>query len=206
MEISEIKQHLSIIKVLDHYGLKPDKHNMLCCPFHQDKTPSFVIYPKTNTFHCFGCGVNGDVIEFIQLKENMGKHEAIMKAESFINPPDKTKPNNKPKPAEPESPEEPKEKNLTELFEEFKQSLTSNRKAQEYLKSRNLNAVSLEIGYNPGKNYDKLKHCIVFPLKDKQDRIVSLYGRSIINNDESKHFYTKDRQGLYPGYPRTGWV
>ncbi|MEM7109702.1 MAG: CHC2 zinc finger domain-containing protein [Bacteroidota bacterium] len=55
MEISKIKQQLTIGQVLDHYGLKPDSRNksgtgstyMLHCPFHDDKTPSLQIYPKT---------------------------------------------------------------------------------------------------------------------------------------------------------------
>ncbi|NLV39406.1 MAG: toprim domain-containing protein [Bacteroidales bacterium] len=46
------------------------------------------------------------------------------------------------------------------------------------------------------------KDCIIFPIKDKAGNIVSLYGRSITNNDKSKHYYLKDRQGLYPGYPK----
>jgi len=46
------------------------------------------------------------------------------------------------------------------------------------------------------------KDCIIFPLKNQQNQIVGLYGRSITNNDKSKHYYLKDRQGLYPGYPK----
>jgi DNA primase len=65
MEIPDIKAKLSISTILNHYNLTPGKHNKLCCPFHEEKTPSFTIYPKTNTFHCFGCGKNGDTIEFI---------------------------------------------------------------------------------------------------------------------------------------------
>ena len=42
---------------------------------------------------------------------------------------------------------------------------------------------------------------LVFPLKDKQNRTVSFYFRSIVNNDNQKHYYLKNRQGLYPGYP-----
>jgi DNA primase len=34
------------------------------CPFHQEDTPSFAIYPETNTWHCFGCGSSGDSVEF----------------------------------------------------------------------------------------------------------------------------------------------
>jgi len=45
------------------------------------------------------------------------------------------------------------------------------------------------------------KGCIVFPLKDKEDHIVSLYFRSILDTKDGRHFYLKDRQGLYPSYP-----
>ncbi|MFH1326470.1 MAG: CHC2 zinc finger domain-containing protein, partial [Candidatus Falkowbacteria bacterium] len=69
MEIPEIKQRLSINQVLNHYKLTPNKNNLLHCPFHEDKTPSLQIYPKTNSFHCFGCGAAGDQIKFIELKE-----------------------------------------------------------------------------------------------------------------------------------------
>ena len=79
MELKEIKAQLTITQVLEHYGLKPDKHHRLCCPFHPDKTPSLQIYPATNTYCCFSSNCNaktGDAIEFIRLKENCTKHEA----------------------------------------------------------------------------------------------------------------------------------
>lgn len=80
MEIQDIKQRLSIQAVLQYYQLHPDKNNMLKCPFNADDKPSMKIYSNTNTFNCFGCGKNGDVIEFIQLKENCNKHNALVKA------------------------------------------------------------------------------------------------------------------------------
>jgi DNA primase len=46
------------------------------------------------------------------------------------------------------------------------------------------------------------KDCIIFPIKDKAGNIVSLYGRSIIDNNNSKHYYLKNRTGLYPCYPK----
>ena len=74
MEIKEIKQRLTIATVLNHYNHKPDRNNMLKCPFHNEDTASMRIYPDTNTFHCFGCGKNGDTIEFCTLKES-DKHK-----------------------------------------------------------------------------------------------------------------------------------
>lgn len=43
--------------------------------------------------------------------------------------------------------------------------------------------------------------CLIFPLRNKQNEIVSIYGRSILDKGTSKHFYLKNRQGIYPGYP-----
>jgi DNA primase len=100
MEISDIKKLLSIETLLDRYNIQLDKHHQTFCPFHEEKTPSFTVYPKTNTFHCFGCGKTGDAIEFIQLMEKCTKHEAILKAQSFIiDLPTESKP--RPEPGKP---------------------------------------------------------------------------------------------------------
>jgi DNA primase len=84
MKISEIKQKLSILSVLSHYGLEPNSQNHIKCPFHKDDKPSMRIYPETNTYHCFGCGKTGDVIQFIQDKEEITKHRAITKAKELL--------------------------------------------------------------------------------------------------------------------------
>jgi DNA primase len=70
MEIQEIKSKLTLAQVLQHYGLKPDKNLRLCCPFHEDKTPSLQVYYKTHTAYCFSsnCKTHGkslDAIDFV---------------------------------------------------------------------------------------------------------------------------------------------
>ncbi len=60
-----------------------------------------------------------------------------------------------------------------------------------------------DIGYNSGNSYEKLKNCIVFALRNKTGQVISLYGRSILNDENARHFYTAGRQGLYPCYPKT---
>ena len=81
MTIPEIKTQLSIATVLAHYGLRADSNNKLCCPFHADDTPSLQVYPKTNTWHCFGCGKGTDGIGF---KELCTTHEALVKATELV--------------------------------------------------------------------------------------------------------------------------
>jgi DNA primase len=197
MEIKEIKEQLSILTVLQHYGLQPNRNKMVCCPFHDDKHPSMQVYPDTNTVFCFSgnCSKNGkamDTIQFIQDKENVSKHEAIKKAESLIS--NGTQPVIKKPIIQAE--------NLTEIFSKLKPILYSSSKARAYAESRNIYNAKLEAGYNNGTHYSKLKNCIVFPLKDKQNNIVSFYGRNIESKGkDDRHFYTANRKGLYPNYP-----
>ncbi|MBR3438595.1 MAG: DNA primase, partial [Clostridia bacterium] len=47
------------------------------CPFHNEKTPSFTVYPDSNSFYCFGCGAGGDAITFIRRIENLDYVEAV---------------------------------------------------------------------------------------------------------------------------------
>ncbi len=77
MEIKELKQRLRLAEVISHYGLRPDKHGRLLCPFHADKTPSLQLYPKTDTYCCFSTNCNagtGDVIRFIELMDKCSTH------------------------------------------------------------------------------------------------------------------------------------
>jgi len=50
-----------------------------CCPLHEEKTPSFVIYEEKNTYYCFGCQAHGDSIEFVMKTENLNFIEAVKK-------------------------------------------------------------------------------------------------------------------------------
>ncbi len=46
-----------------------------------------------------------------------------------------------------------------------------------------------------------MKHCVIFPLRDKEDKVVSFCGRSIYNNTDQRHYYTSERKGLFPRWP-----
>ncbi len=185
MEIPDIKAQLTILQLLDHYGLKPNPSKMLCCPFHNDKTPSMQVYTETNTVHCFSsrcklCGRAIDVIDFIMHHEGITKHEAIMKAKELIGYSETSQP-------------------FEKLFKVFQSILKKSGEAQTYLKGRSIEKA--EAGFNDS-TWENLKQCVIFPLRDKKNKIVSLYGRSIYNNEEAKHFYTRNRKGLYPNYPK----
>jgi hypothetical protein len=71
-----IKETLNITEVVANYGIKVKRSNQALCPFHNERTPSFTIYPKTNSFKCFGCGVGGSVIDFAMLMHGTDALEA----------------------------------------------------------------------------------------------------------------------------------
>lgn len=70
-----IKEKVSIIDILSKYSIKV-VNGFICCPIHNEETPSCKIYEKTNTFHCFGCGASGDVVNFVALVEKTDNNTA----------------------------------------------------------------------------------------------------------------------------------
>jgi DNA primase len=229
MDIKDIKQQLTINQVLSYYSLKPDKSNRLHCPFHPDKTPSLQIYPATNTYCCFSSNCQagtGDAIQFIQLKENCSKHEALVRATTMLENPTTTLSAK----LVIDAAILPTQAVLTKVFSYYKRGLPMTKKAVAYLESRSLDYNKLDIAYNSGGLHVESKHhhlvecmvkagllkprpaggytvwakdCILFPLKNAENKIISLYGRSITNDTDSRHFYLPNRTGLYPGYPRS---
>lgn len=252
MEITEIKSQLSIAKVLQHYDLKPDKNTKMCCPFHEDKTPSMQIYYNTQTAYCFSsnCKTHGksiDVIDFIMHKENCTKQEAIKKAQDLAG--SKALKTNH---------EKTIIKNpvggtgewqtdfLGMMLAYFKNALHGSKPARDYLEKRGLKSGMIEVGYNSGQFHhgerktqellqkalevgllqDKgfintraasrekayspfAKWSICFALRNRENKVTGFYFRSILEikneefktKNEAKHFYLKNRSGLYPGYP-----
>jgi DNA primase catalytic core len=244
MEIQEIKSKLTLSQILQHYGLKPDKNLRLNCPFHEDKTPSLQVYYKTHTAYCFSsnCKTHGksmDIIDFVMHKENTDKHNALLKCTEIINYYEgKTSHQQKPIIAnEAAQLSMNKEQFLQNMFTYFRNAVHNSKPAQEYIKSRNLDPIKLEIGYNTaqfhhGQRRDEAlinnciavgllapwgvnnrkpdeqaykafgKECIVFALRNPSNQVTGLYFRSTTNNTDQRHFYLKERSGLYPGYPK----
>lgn len=77
--INEIKYRNDIESVMAPYiDLKRRGKNLVgLCPFHNEKTPSFTVYPENGSFYCFGCGVGGDVFSFVRQIENLDYIDAV---------------------------------------------------------------------------------------------------------------------------------
>jgi len=80
--ISDIKENISIVDIFNQFfpnvELRKSSNKFYClCPFHQETSPSFYLYPETNSFYCFGCQVGGDVIELIKKVKNWSYKQVI---------------------------------------------------------------------------------------------------------------------------------
>lgn len=76
----EVKQRVDIVELISRYTPLKRAGSVYkgLCPFHSERTPSFVVFPHTGTWHCFGaCGTGGDVFGFVMQKENLTFREAL---------------------------------------------------------------------------------------------------------------------------------
>src|SRR5947209_20497681 len=85
-----LKEQADIVRVIGDYVKlkKAGAQNFSgLCPFHQEKTPSFSVHATRQFFHCFGCGVSGDVFSFVQKIENITFPESVRLDEQNLNIP-----------------------------------------------------------------------------------------------------------------------
>ncbi|MBQ9914495.1 MAG: DNA primase [Clostridia bacterium] len=77
--LAELRMRCDIEQIISSYTpLKRRGKNLVgLCPFHNEKTPSFTVYPESQSFFCFGCGAGGEVISFIRRAENLDYTEAV---------------------------------------------------------------------------------------------------------------------------------
>ncbi|MBO9154074.1 CHC2 zinc finger domain-containing protein [Chitinophaga sp. GCM10012297] len=230
MEISEIKQRLGLSQVLQHYGLKPDKSHRLHCPFHDDTTPSLQVYYKTQTCYCFSsnCRTHGkalDVIDFVMYKEGFSKGEAIRRCQELAGGvpaavPLSAQPRtailgrmftyfknavHNSKPAQDYIQSRGLDATQLEIGYNSGQFHHGQRKDAALITACEQAGLLAAWGTNTregGQAYKAFgRNCIVFALRNAQHQVSGLYFRSIINDSDQRHFYLKDRSGLYPCYP-----
>jgi len=145
--IEQLKSVVDIVDVVGNYIelKKAGSTYKALCPFHDEKTPSFVVSPQRQMFHCFGCGVGGDAIRFVMEYEKLTFSEAVEKLASMYNFTLRyTK-------------SEQKGANLFKALETanqlYKQRLPHKKEASDYLAGRGVSAASIEkfeLGYAPG--------------------------------------------------------
>jgi len=85
--VEKLRSQSDIVSIISEYvPLKKKGRNYWgCCPFHQEKTPSFSVAPEKNFFYCYGCQAGGDIFRFLMRMENLGFVEAVKLLAQKIN-------------------------------------------------------------------------------------------------------------------------
>lgn len=146
-QIEEIKNKIDIVSIVGKYVKlrQAGKNYSGLCPFHNEKTPSFIVSPDLQRYKCFGCGETGDIYNFIQKVENIDFPETLerLAKEAGVEI-KKTETNYKYKTLE--------EINYNATKYYYKE-LKNNKAAQKYLTERGFSKESIKtfgIGYSPG--------------------------------------------------------
>jgi DNA primase len=193
-----VKQQADIVRVIGEYvRLKKSGQNFTgLCPFHQEKSPSFAVHPVKQIYHCFGCGVGGDVFKFVMEMEKSTFPEAIRtvaeKCGIAI-----------PSPRE-RSPEERQENQLRSglvemhreaavFFARLLQESPEGKVAFAYLEDRGLDRETMKrfgLGYAPSSGDALLRH-----LKAKfPEKLLEASG--LVSRDPGGRFYDRFRRRI----------
>jgi len=146
--IEALKARLDIVDVVGSYlELKKAGGNFKApCPFHDEKSPSFVVSPQKQIYHCFGCGAGGDSVKFVMEYEKLNYPEALEKLADNFNFTLSYTDNKQNK---------PRSQVMDRLNEWYQTLLTHNATALSYIKERGIYESSIEkfgIGYAPDSN------------------------------------------------------
>ncbi len=198
-----------------------------CCPFHDEKTPSFTVSPNKGFYHCFGCGVHGTAIGFLMDFDHMTFVEAIESLASSMGV--EVPRNESDKPA----------RRYDELFslmtqveKRWQESLRESQTAVDYLKHRSIDGATAQrygIGFAPdgwsalldkfgtsdeaierllatgliirkdnGRHYDRFRDRVMFPIRDSRGRCIGFGGR-IMGDGEPKYLNSPETVLFHKG-------
>jgi DNA primase len=196
-----------------------------CCPFHDEKTPSFTVSPQKQFYHCFGCGAHGSAIGFLMNFEGLEFVDAV---EDLAHHAGLEVPREATRKARPSA-------GLYEMLESvsvyYQEQLKDSSEAIAYLKKRGLSgevAKTFGIGFAPsgwdglisrfgtdekrlgrlrrtgmlsqGKSgeYDKFRHRIMFPIHDRRGRVIGFGGRAL-DEDGPKYLNSPETELFHKG-------
>jgi DNA primase len=226
--IQELLNRVDVVDVVDKsVPLKKAGANYsACCPFHNEKSPSFTVSPTKQFYHCFGCGAHGTAISFLMEYNGLSFVEAIhelAKQVGMIVPQEK---------ADLSHPAKKSVIGLQEILQKaaafYKSELKKSDRAIHYLKVRGLSgqiAANFQIGYAPagwqnlqtifsdydneslaiaglvveneqGKRYDRFRDRIMFPIHNQKGEVIGFGGR-VINNEDTPKYYNSPETPLF---------
>ncbi len=193
-----VKQQADIVRVIGEYiRLKKSGQNFTgLCPFHSEKTPSFAVHPVKQIYHCFGCGVGGDVFKFIMEVEKLSFPEAVRAVAEKCGIPVP-----RPRALSPEEKLATQQRSqLVELHREAAaffalelETTAEGRAARAYLEDRGLDGETVKrfgLGYAPSSG-----DALVRQLKQKYpDKLLELSGLAV--RDQSGRLYDRFRRRI----------
>jgi DNA primase len=157
--LEEIKSKVDVVDFIsDYVQLKKSGQNWKgLCPFHSEKTPSFMVNPAKQIFHCFGCGAGGDVISFVSKYENLsfGESLRLLAKKAGVSLSEKRGT------AGTQQGEEKIRTALSEAVVFYMKGLEESGVAKEYVKRRGITGESLslfKLGYAPAGWSNLLRH------------------------------------------------
>ena len=216
--IQDLLNRLDIVDVIERYvPLKKSGANYAaCCPFHNEKSPSFTVSQSKQFYHCFGCGAHGTAISFVMEHAGMGFVDAVEELARGIGV---EVPRETPVAGQVQHKVAP---DLYELMQAatryYREQLKQSPRAIDYLKRRGLSgeiAARFGIGYAPeawqnlngvtasyqdaslvetglviegeaGKRYDRFRDRIMFPIVNARGQVIGFGGR-ILDSGEPKY-------------------
>lgn len=214
--IDELLNRVDIVEFIDsHVPLKKQGSSFVaCCPFHSEKTPSFNVIAKKQFYHCFGCGVSGNVISFGMAYLHQSFPEIIETLAARVGMQVPREGNNQ---------KAQQSHHLYQLLEKVSlfyqnQLQTNASEAAAYIKQRGIDdktVARFQLGYAPsgwhtleahfkshipdliasgmlierddGKTYDRYRQRITYPIHDRHGRIIGFGGRSIDSEQKPKY-------------------
>ena len=193
--LDELLARADIVEVIDRRVplKKGGKDFKACCPFHNEKTPSFTVSPAKQFYHCFGCNANGTAITFLMEFDHLSFHEAVEELAGGVGlaVPDTG-------PVRPEDLQTPR---LLEILSEanrfFREQLRNHPQAGqaiEYLKSRGLSgeiAARFEVGFAP-EGWDNL----VQTAGDSKEALENMAKAGLVAERESGGHYDRFRSRI----------
>ena len=229
-DIEELKERADIVDVIGGYvSLKPASSGSFkgLCPFHGEKTPSFNVRANPAFYHCFGCGVGGDVYKFLQEIESISFTDAVERLAQKVGY-ELTY-----EEGAPESSNRSKLLELNKLAASFYQEQLASEealKAREFLVSRGFDANSAAtfgIGYAPKGwrnlidrltskghkledlitvglamqsdkgGYDRFRGRVLWPIKDANEQVLGFGARKLYDDDEGPKYLNTPETPVY---------
>lgn len=203
--IDELLSRVDIVDVIDSRVAlkKAGREYQACCPFHNEKTPSFTVSPSKQFYHCFGCGAHGSAVSFLMEYERMEFVDAIEELASMAG---------LTVPREASQPHHKESRGLFELMEQvakyYRDQLRQHEKAEQaigYLKQRGLSgeiAAVFGIGYAPPGWDNVLQH---FTKKGISEKL--LLDAGLLIEKQNGGYYDRFRDRIiFPITDRRGRV